>query len=217
MKGLLIKDFCLLKMQKKFFILIIIMSICLAVSMDDTSFIIGYLTIVMPSFSISTISYDEFDKGNSFLFTLPISRKGYVIEKYCFSFLLGIASLIISIILSLCVGMVKGMPVGLEHIKFALPFFPVMVFILSIMIPLQLKFGAEKSRIAIFAFAGISFVIGFGAVKIFEVLKLDLNVMLDGLFSINAGILIAIAVAIVLVVFMLSMKISISIMNKKEF
>ena len=33
---------------------------------------------------MSSISYDEFDNGNAFLFSLPITRKDYVLEKYIF-------------------------------------------------------------------------------------------------------------------------------------
>ena len=31
---------------------------------------------------LGTLSYDEFDRGYSFLFTLPVSKRGYVKEKY---------------------------------------------------------------------------------------------------------------------------------------
>ena len=46
-----------------------------------TSFPIGFLGFVGALFSLSSISYDEFDNGNAFLFSLPITRKDYVLDK----------------------------------------------------------------------------------------------------------------------------------------
>ena len=91
MKGLLIKDFKLLKVQKNSFLLIL----CIAIGMEiftnstSSSFIIGYLSFVATLFTLSSISYDEFDNGNAFLFSLPITRKSYVIEKYGFGMIMG--------------------------------------------------------------------------------------------------------------------------------
>lgn len=56
--------------------------------------------MICSMFSLSTISYDEFDNGNAFLFSLPITRKGYVIEKYIFGIMLGVISLILSTIIA---------------------------------------------------------------------------------------------------------------------
>ena len=50
----------------------------------DATFVSGYISIVFAMFAISTISYDEYDNGNAFLFTLPFSRKEYVLSKYVF-------------------------------------------------------------------------------------------------------------------------------------
>ena len=89
MKGLLIKDFKLMMMQKNFFLSIIAIAVVLTVFVKNPSFIIGYLTFIGSVFTLSTISYDEFDNGNAFLFSLPITRKLYALEKYVFGFLTG--------------------------------------------------------------------------------------------------------------------------------
>ena len=75
MKGLLIKDFKLLKGQKNFFMAITAISIIMIIVSPGTSFPIGFLGFVGALFSLSSISYDEFDNGNAFLFSLPITRK----------------------------------------------------------------------------------------------------------------------------------------------
>ena len=89
MKGLIIKDFKLLMMQKSFFVTLTIVAIFFGIT-TDSIFVIGFLTMICSMFALSTISYDEFDNGNAFLFSLPITRKGYVIEKYIFAIMLEI-------------------------------------------------------------------------------------------------------------------------------
>ena len=90
MKGLLIKDFKLMKEQKNFLLIILIITIGMSLFTNDLSFALGFLTFIVSLFSLSTTSYDEFDNGNAFLFTLPITRSKYVIEKYYLSMILGI-------------------------------------------------------------------------------------------------------------------------------
>ena len=71
MKAMLIKDWKLMKGQKQFvFILCIFLAVFGATS-NNLGFLISYMTLMATIFSISTISYDEFDNGNAFLFTLP--------------------------------------------------------------------------------------------------------------------------------------------------
>ena len=79
MKGLLIKDLRLMAAQKKFFLSLVLVTVLLVIMAQDTSFIICYMSFIGAQFSLSTISYDEFDNGNAFLFSLPITRKGYVV------------------------------------------------------------------------------------------------------------------------------------------
>lgn len=85
-KGLFVKDFKLMKVQKNFFLVIVAVSVGMAAFYDDSTFMIGFLALSL--FTLSTISYDEFDNGNAFLFTLPVSRTNYAVEKYCLALLL---------------------------------------------------------------------------------------------------------------------------------
>ena len=58
MKGLLIKDFKLLKNQKQFFVVIGVISIMLLLTNENPSFTITYTTMMFSMFTMSTISYD---------------------------------------------------------------------------------------------------------------------------------------------------------------
>ena len=74
MKGLLIKDMKLMLNQKKFFVTIGFIAVMMAGVVKDTSFIISYMTVLGAMFTISTISYDEFDNGNAFLFSTTLAH-----------------------------------------------------------------------------------------------------------------------------------------------
>ncbi len=217
MKGLLIKDYKLIKMQKRFFIVLIAVSLLMAFMGNDATFIMGYLTIVIPLFTLSTISYDEFESGNAFLFTLPISRKTYVLEKYFFGVLLGAVALLIGTVLALCMVILKSKALPTEIFMAAPTVFAAMLVILSIMLPLQLKFGAEKSRIAMIAIFGVVFAIGFGVFKLLPNASAHILNFIDSIGQMNIALLIADIVLAVLVILVASVCISIKIMNKKEF
>ncbi len=217
MKGLLIKDFQLLKNQKMFFLVIIITAVGVAASTGDISFIIGYMSFVGTLFTLSTISYDEFDNGSAFLFTLPITRREYVAEKYAYGLIMGIISWTFSVVVSvISVSIRHNMSVS-DTLKTALMMLPILVLILAFMLPFQLKFGSEKGRIAIIGAVGILILIGFLAVKIAESLGIDLVSVLNHLQVPGIGMITAAALGFGIIALLISMKISSTIMNQKEF
>ena len=215
MKGLLIKDLKLMKMQKKFLFVVLAMAIMLAFTSRDISFIVGYLTFVMSFFAVSTISYDEFDNGYLFLFTLPVSRKTYVVEKYCFSFFLTLVSSAVAMLITVGYRMIKP-DFDLTSVAVALPgVIAACVLFLSLMIPIQLKFGAEKGRIAMIVAVGVLLLAGFGVAELVKIAELDVMSVL-GDFMQNVWLMALCVTTAVVAVLVLSMKISMIIMDKKE-
>lgn len=217
MKGLLIKDFKLMKAQKNFFLMLIAVVVGMGLFSDDTYFILGFLTLVVSLFTISTVSYDEFDNGNAFLFSLPISRTGYVMEKYCLGMILGGVSWVLSTLLVLAAGLLKGNGSFMDVLMTAPAILPLMLIILAVMLPFQLKFGGEKARIAIIGCIGILTLLGIIAVKAAAFMGIDVVSLLDNLPPFSAGTLLAVFIAAALVILAVSAKISISVINKKEF
>lgn len=218
MKGLLVKDFKLMMLQKNFLLLILAIVIGMMVFTDDVVFPLGFLSFIVSLFTVSTISYDDFDNGNAFLFTLPITRNNYVIEKYSLGLLFGCIAWILATVLGIIATVLKDtLPVA-DLVQSSLIILPIMIVVQAIMLPFQLKFGGDKGRIAMIgafgALAVIALVIVKGAEAIF---KVDLISLLDNLPTVSMGVLIAITIIIALLMLLVSMKISLSIMNKKEF
>ena len=217
MKGLLIKDMRLMKAQRNFFAMVAILAVVLSFSTQDISFIVGYLGCMMPQFVLSTISYDEFDNGYAFLFTLPISRKGYVLEKYCFGLLLCAASLALAVLLSYGVGLAKGVRDFQSTWGGCAIVFSATAVLLSILLPLHLKFGAEKARFAIIGVIGAIFVLVYAVVKIPGVFGIDMKQFASAIYALNHVALTAGALAFALCIALLSMKISTAILCRREF
>ena len=213
MKGLLIKDFKLLKGQKNFFMTITAISIIMIIVSPGTSFPIGFLGFVGALFSLSSISYD----GNAFLFSLPITRKDYVLEKYIFGLISGIMFLLLGTVISLVViGITKTGSFN-EIFLTAGSLFPTILLILSIMLPFILKFGGEKGRIAIIGVMGFIFVIGLLLIKTTEYLGIDLYVLINKLPKFEPLVYIILFLLLSVVILGISYLISLTILKKKEF
>ena len=219
MKGLFVKDFKLLKNQSQSFFLIAVIFISggMALFSDDITFALGFPTFITSLIGLSTISYDDFDNGNAFLFTLPITRKGYVIEKYLFGLLLGCGAWIITILLVAVVGSIRNIMPFDEIVMISLMILPIILFLQSLMIPFQLKFGAEKGRIFILSVLGAIFLLGLIIAKVMEWSRGESSAYFVGVMVINVEGLIVLMNVVAFVVWLISMGISILVMNKKEF
>lgn len=217
MKGLLIKDFMLMKEQKNFFFMAVAIAVFMGAFYDNIAFMLGFTPFLLSTFSLSTISYDEFDNGNAFLFTLPVSRKGYAASKYCLALLLDGGACIFSTLIAVIFCIPKGNSSVFEIVMTAVIILPVLIMFQAVMIPLQLKFGSEKGRIVQIAALGLLGVIFVMAVKISKALKIDTAGIIDNLSKISMGIMAVCLFAAAAIILLISLKISVSIMKKKEF
>lgn len=217
MKGLLIKDFKLMKNQKNFFLLIIVVSVLMAFSTENAAFIAGYLPFLCSLFTLSSISYDEYDNGSAFLFSMPISRRNYAVEKYAFGLLTGAAGWILAFVIAAVFGMLKHTASITDSICTSLVALPVILLALAMMLPLQLKFGGEKGRIVALGTVGFMMILSALIGKFAEAQHLDLTALFDRLSSIGYPSQIAAALILTVLLLLLSCRISISIMEQKEF
>lgn len=217
MKGLLIKDIKLMANMKNSLLLILLIAVGLSASLSDASFLIVYMGVLGTTFTASTISYDEYDNGYTFMFALPITREAYVVEKYGFGLIMSGCGWLLGMILAVVSGMLKGEMAPMDTVMEALVMLPIVLILLSAMIPFHMKFGGEKGRIALIGVAGGMFIIFFIAMKIMEAMNLDPDAMWKSLPVLSTGAVLTGAIAFVIVILVLSCRISISIMNGKEF
>lgn len=218
MKGLLIKDLKLFQLQGKFFICFVIaIGMILTFINHNATFLLAFLTFVMSNFSLSTISYDEFDNGYAFLFTLPITRKRYIMEKYLFTILLSGGACLFSIVFAVIYNQWNTSMPSLDLILIGLMILSIVFIFQSLILPCIFKFGGEKGRIATLVVFGLITIIGFVFIKGMQLLGFDIGYILNHLSVINIGLVILIMFIVALLSLFISMQISIVIMNKKEF
>ena len=217
MKGLFVKDIELMKQQKQFFILVVVMGVILnlAGGSGSVSFATGYFTIVTAIFAITTISYDEFDNGLAFLMTLPVTRKQYVAEKYLLGAgLTATAWGIATITGVICKGVAELQGCLSETIIGSLIYIPLALLMLAVSLPLVIHFGAEKGRYIAMVMWAIIFAVVYILIKTMGLSADAVDAWLNGL---NRGMVLAGVVLFTVIVYMGSFGIGVRLMEKKEF
>ena len=216
MKGLLLKDLSILKTQGRSAVLIMAIALFMLIAGNNTAFAVVYANILFVTFGITTISYDNYDNGYAFLFTLPISRKLYVMEKYVFSMLSIATGTVLSLILMVVVSFIKeDYILATSEIAFVIGYGIGAIVISSIMLPVNLKFGPEKGRIAMVVLIAIVMAGIFGMAKISG--TMDMTRIYWGIRGIPTFLIVGILSLIVLIIIASSYLISCKIMEKKEF
>jgi hypothetical protein len=222
MNGLLEKDILILIKQKKLFIIYLASALMLSFAMDST-FVVTYFTMIGSLLVLTTISYDTFDNGMPFLMSLPVDGKTYAKEKFLFaliglfvSWAAGVAAQFISMLLQH-----KAID-ALDLLSMDIAFVPIFLIIISVMIPINLKYGAEKGRIVLIVICGLVVGVAFLGKKIFSDLikdtsKIEFEYWLAKISSIPKSAIIIAGFGIASVIFFLAMMISSGIMNKKEY
>lgn len=82
MKGMLIKDFCILKLQKNAVLVLLAMCVVFTVFMKSPTYIVNLFPMYGFLLVLGTLTYDEFDRGYSFFYTSCIEA-GICERKVC--------------------------------------------------------------------------------------------------------------------------------------
>ena len=217
MKGLLIKDLSLIKMQGRFLVIVAFLGVFMALNADNPTFVIGFMSYMGAIFTMNTISYDEFENGNAFLFALPITRKMYAMEKYVFGIIFGgimsAFSTVLCVIFELCSGFGNFVSIA----EAALWTIPMLLVMLAVVIPIQLKFGGEKGRIVTIAAIVVAVGLGIAVVKLVNSENFDLNGLYRIVSFLESNFILPAAFLISCALLFISYRISVHIVEKKEF
>lgn len=218
MKGLLIKDILHLKNQGKLLAIVLLIGLLLMVSNTDILFINAYITFVMATFVLSTISYDEYENGFAFLFSLPVTRRSYVNEKYVFCLIDSIVFWLFSILLAFGYMVIKRDYIDLGEVWFSgiMNLLLVLAF-MGIGIPVRIKFGAEKGKLVYFIILGVGSLLIFMQGHFTGEGGAEIQNQFEIFCAKNLPVLEGICIVLSLLIFGLSYIISLNIVKKKEF
>ncbi len=219
MKGLLKKDFCLLSRYLRF-ILIYMGAMVVLFGVTSDSAVSGFasamsiLCVILPIYTVTTMSLDETNKWDSLAVAFPIKRSQIVGSKY----ILALSMLGVGVAGgAICAGVLSLLHAGSEvwaNLTVLLVLLCYNTLMLSVLIPLVFKFGAEKSR---FIMMGVYMVPTILVVFLFS--KFGRNFDLGALAQNTTlcALLLAGAVLLAAAAYGISYFISLNIYNKKEF
>ena len=163
MKALFIKDIrIVLKQQRVLICAFFAVITILAFATDNSMYAVAFLLFLVPTMMLTTISYDTFENGMSYIMSLPVSVKDYVTEKYIItvasSLIFNImATILINVVLSIGKG-VGIMPLELI-VNAMLAQFMVLIYI-SLVLPVDIRFGTDKGMIIVVLMAVVIGAVG---------------------------------------------------------
>ena len=196
MKGLIIKDFCIMSLQKRFVLLMLIAGVFLYKISPYTAIL--YMSFIFASIAIGTISYDQYENGMLYLLSTPVKKKAYVIEKFIVSLIMTVIGWTVSFLICLIMMIIQN-EFSIEFLIISITMLPIAYMVSSLQIPIKLKFEAEKSKIA-------TMITTIFLVSLFTVIPL-----------INMNISIVFLGILMMVLIVLFYRISIQIISKKEY
>ena len=210
MIGLIKKDLAMIKGNFKFLAIFIILYFILGLmGKMDISFILPFMSVII---MISTFSYDNYNKWDAYVITLPNGRKNSVKSKYVATILLILILTIVTVLLSFIITYCRYHILDYEEI---LSLTTGSIFgtllVLSFMYPIIYKFGVEKARIVI-----CSLVFGIVILGSFIIKYIDLTGIIKILNIMQDYWIIVILLFSFLLVYA-SYRLSLKIYLKKEF
>lgn len=218
MKGFLIKDLRMLMKQKNTFFMVSVIGLVLSLTGSNPVFIISYMIYVTATYLLGTIAMDAQNNGMAFLMTLPANRRDYVVEKY--GLILGGAMCVGTIFTLIAFGVasIKGQEVTLlEYAGTLLASLISVVIAFSVIIPINIKYGAEKSRVVFLILFG-TICLGLYLVHLVAGDSVEgMEIFLENINRISCLVMIAVAAVSVAFAVFVSVEISIMIMKKKEY
>ncbi|HBG2460190.1 TPA: ABC-2 transporter permease, partial [Clostridioides difficile] len=148
MKGLILKDLLNLKGNIKFILLFIIMFGFMS-SLGDGNInnFIGVIIVLCTTMIVSTFSYDDLNKWDSYVLTMPINRNDIVLSKYLTMLIFSFIGVLVSLIVSVTIGYFKNTLILNETLLINALILSISVCFGSLILPLIYKFGTERARL----------------------------------------------------------------------
>lgn len=211
MTGLILKDFLLVKKTLIYLIVVILFFGGIYSAVDNSYFMSFFISIMMISVVISTMSYDEFYHWDRYVATLPLTRRQIVGAKYLSAMLFFAAGAGASLMVGLTVPTLHGSFLTLED-ACVIALAPMMGLVgVAVVIPCYYRFGAQQSRMVMLVLYGIPSLILVVVMRFAPQLLEGVMVIWPGMAQLLVGV-----VGVTAVVMVLSFYLSVRILEGKE-
>ncbi|MBR5220612.1 MAG: ABC-2 transporter permease [Clostridia bacterium] len=213
MKGLILKDIYNLKgMIRPLIFLVVIFS--LAFREQGMATLIIMFTVTSSVLIINSLATDEMYKWYSFAFSMPITCRQLVLSKYIVSAVFALAGILTGVILSMvlqAIGWLAPESPAMFAATVIVAFIVALLFI-SILLPVNLKFGVQKGRLLLLSLVALPVLLVVAITSLGMAVPSVMVYDIPSLYVIAGGLTAASALLTVI-----SYSISVRIMEKKEF
>ncbi len=212
MKGLLIKEYSLIKTTLKTQAFTIVIFVMLGFFMRNMIYMSGMLMILLSNLIVNGISLDASSSWNRYALTLPVKRRDLISVKFVFMYILEAAGILLVMLIAVLFSMILKLPLK-ENILTGVICGVLPIFCTSVSILLCTKFGAEKARLLMTLVYMIPFLLIYG-VYFAAVQKQWIP---KPLITENEGYLyLALAMAFILAVSLICWKLSCMVAEKQD-
>lgn len=163
MKGLLLKDWYQVRTSMKtlYLAVAIVLVIWMFSSSSSYVFPVSYTAIFLGILPVNLLTYDQSSGWVEYGWTLPVSKKTLVAEKYLVGLLCAAAAVVIGGLFVAVLVLGKGGAVDEAALFLMAGSVSTILLINGIALPLLYRFGAEKARlIYMLTFAGLGALLG---------------------------------------------------------
>ncbi len=155
MKGLLLKDWYMLKVYCRAYLLIAVACIAVSFFSDDNLFWVFYPCLLCGMIPVNLIAYDERSRWLQYSGTLPYTRAQIVSGKYLIGLIAQVTVLIVTAVAQTAKMSVTGEFAIGKVITLMLLMVSVSSLSSSVCLPFVFKLGVEKGRMAYYIMIGV--------------------------------------------------------------
>ena len=149
MTGLIYKDFLALKGHLTTYVVFFVIygGLCVA-GVFSPSVLAGMVVLISIITPMTTVTSDDISRWNRFAIATPVCRRGVVAGKYLFTLLMVLLSAVLVAVLLVVLALAGGLGDGSlgEYLLAILACGGIALLMNAVVLPLLLKFGAEKAR-----------------------------------------------------------------------
>ena len=208
MTGLVYKDLMVMKKTLALYMVIFAVYGYMSIAYDQGGLLFAMVLILSSMVPVSTIAYDERSKWDRIANTTPLSRKEIVTAKYLLAILLTAGSVAVCFVIYL---FDKRIPLT-ENLMMCYILMLMGMFYQALLLPVNIKFGAEKGRNIMMAimFVPVLIIIMIGKTGIVDIAAIEM------FLTNNENLLPYIFTSAVLVVYAASIALSVKIYENKD-
>lgn len=214
MKGLLIKDLCLMKKHCRTHLIVILFFLIGAFITGET-FLLTYPCVLAGLIPTTLLAYDEQSKWLSYSATLPYKRSRIVSSKYIIGFVLVLISVTLTALTALLYQQFRGEGIDLSFLFVQFSASALCGFLMpALSLPFMFKLGVQKGRTAYF----ITLAVVFGCVTMIPLLLEDVAIP-ESVVTIGGKLMLIVPIAILpatLLLYVFSCMIAAKLFEKKE-